>query len=113
MTVLIFSTTNLKAWPVVQAIWAVPSGRTGTPRRSRRLVRGDLAWQAEWFHSYWFLAKFAAVFVLSGVHGHYSKAVRLFATDQNTKSARYWRVMNEVPAVLMIAIVILVVVKPF
>ena len=72
-----------------------------------------MAWQAEWFHSYWFLAKFAAVFVLSGVHGHYSKAVRLFATDQNTKSARYWRVMNEVPAVLMIAIVILVVVKPF
>ena len=72
-----------------------------------------MAWHAELFHSYWFLAKFAAVFVLSGVHGHYSKAVRLFAADQNTKSARYWRVMNEVPAVLMIAIVILVVVKPF
>ena len=72
-----------------------------------------MAWQGEWFHSYWFLAKFVVVFVLSGVHGHYSKAVRLFAADQNTKSARYWRVMNEVPAVLMISIVILVVVKPF
>ena len=72
-----------------------------------------MAWQADWFTSYWFLVKFAAVFVLSGVHGHYSKAVRLFAADQNTKSARYWRVMNEAPAVLMIIIVIMVVVKPF
>ena len=72
-----------------------------------------MAWQANWFASYWFLVKFAAVFLLSGVHGHYSKSVRLFAADQNNKSARYWRIMNEAPAVLMIVIVIMVVVKPF
>ena len=72
-----------------------------------------MAWQADWFSAGWFHAKFAAVFVLSGVHGHYSAAVRKFAADQNEKSSRYWRIMNEAPAVLMIAIVILVIVKPF
>jgi putative membrane protein len=39
--------------------------------------------------------------------------VRSFARDENRRTARYWRLMNEVPTVLMIAIVILVVVKPF
>jgi len=72
-----------------------------------------MAWQADWFTAGWFHAKFAAVFVMSGIHGHYSAAVRKFAADQNQKSARYWRIMNEAPAVLMVAIVILVIVKPF
>ena len=72
-----------------------------------------MAWHAGWFSAGWFHAKFAAVFILSGLHGHYSAAVRKFAADQNQKSARYWRIMNEAPAVLMIAIVILVIVKPF
>jgi putative membrane protein len=50
---------------------------------------------------------------MSGVHGYFSRAVRLFAQDRNTRPARHWRLMNEVPTVLMIAIVILVIVKPF
>jgi protoporphyrinogen IX oxidase len=50
---------------------------------------------------------------MSGLHGHFSAAVRAFAEDRNTRSARYWRIMNEVPTLLMIGIVILVVVKPF
>lgn len=62
---------------------------------------------------YWLWVKIAAVVVLSAVHGHFSKAVRLFAEDRNEHSARYWRMMNEVPTVLMILIVIMVVVKPF
>ncbi len=61
----------------------------------------------------WFLAKFALVFVLSGVHGGLSAGVRAFAEDRNEKPQRYWRIMNEVPAILMAAIVILVIVKPF
>lgn len=72
-----------------------------------------MAWQADWFSAGWFHGKFAAVFVLSGIHGHYSAAVRKFAADQNQRSSRYWRIMNEAPAVLMIAIVVLVIVKPF
>jgi putative membrane protein len=41
------------------------------------------------------------------------RRVKDFAADRNTRSARYFRIINEVPAALMIAIVILVVVKPF
>ncbi len=72
-----------------------------------------LAWQGGWFAAGWFHAKLAAVIALSGVHGMLSAAVRRFAEDRNEKTARYWRIMNEVPTLLMFAIVILVVVKPF
>jgi putative membrane protein len=50
---------------------------------------------------------------MSGLHGYFSRAVRAFAQDRNTRSSAHWRLMNEVPTVLMIAIVILVIVKPF
>lgn len=66
------------------------------------------AWRDGWFH-----AKFAFVLAMSGVHGHLSKCVKRFAADENTKPARYYRILNEVPTVLMIGIVILVIVKPF
>ena len=72
-----------------------------------------LAWTGNWLTSYWFLAKFACVIALSATHGHYSAAVRKFADDRNDRSERHWRIMNEVPTVLMIVIVILVIVKPF
>lgn len=72
-----------------------------------------LAYQAGWFSAGWFHAKLALVLVLSGVHGYFSAATRQFAEDRNTRSARYWRMMNEVPTVLMFAIVVLVIVKPF
>ena len=39
--------------------------------------------------------------------------VRAFADDQNTRSHRHYRIVNEVPTVLMVVIVILVVIKPF
>ena len=61
----------------------------------------------------WFIVKFMAVLALSGFHGFLSKHVRIFSNDGNEKPARYWRMMNEVPTVLMIIIVIMVVVKPF
>jgi putative membrane protein len=66
------------------------------------------AWHQGWFH-----AKFALVVVMSGIHGVYARWVRLFAAERNLHSARFYRLWNEVPALLMIAIVILVVVKPF
>jgi putative membrane protein len=72
-----------------------------------------LAWQAQHLLAGWFLAKLACVIALSGVHGHFSAAVRAFGEDRNTRPARYWRILNEVPTVLMILIVILVIVKPF
>lgn len=72
-----------------------------------------LAWRGFGFMGGWLHAKLAAVFLLSGVHGYLSSAVRRFAEDRNEKPARHWRIVNEVPTVLMIAIVILVIVKPF
>jgi len=50
---------------------------------------------------------------LSGAHGLFVRWVRDFAEDRNTHSHRFYRVVNEVPTLLMIGIVILVVVKPF
>ncbi|MGE0025091.1 MAG: protoporphyrinogen oxidase HemJ [Hyphomicrobium sp.] len=72
-----------------------------------------LAWQGGHFGAGWFHAKLALVLALSGVHGFFSASVRRFAEDRNTRSVRQWRIWNEVPAVLMVGIVILVVVKPF
>ena len=66
------------------------------------------AWTDGWFH-----AKLLLVIIMSGVHGYLSSCVRKFANDENTKPARFYRILNEVPTVLMIAIVILVIVKPF
>lgn len=72
-----------------------------------------LAWQSAAYMDGWFHVKFLCVLVLSGVHGYFSKAVRLFAEDRNVKTVRFWRMMNEVPTVLMIIIVIMVIIKPF
>ncbi|MQT12880.1 protoporphyrinogen oxidase HemJ [Segnochrobactrum spirostomi] len=72
-----------------------------------------LAWQGGWFVSGWLHAKLLLVLILSGVHGYLAGAVRRFAADANTKSARFYRILNEVPTVLLIGIVILVVLKPF
>lgn len=72
-----------------------------------------LAWRGFAFQGGWLHAKLAAVLVLSGMHGYLSTAVRAFAEDRNTKPARHWRIVNEVPTVLMVIIVILVIVKPF
>jgi protoporphyrinogen IX oxidase len=72
-----------------------------------------LAWEASFFSSGWFHAKIFLVILLSALHGYLSSSVRAFAEDRNTRSERHWRLVNEVPTVLMIGIVVLVIVKPF
>ena len=72
-----------------------------------------LAWTAGFFASPWLHAKLALVVVMAGVHGFFVRCVRDFAMDRNTRPQRFYRMINEVPTLLMIAIVILVVVKPF
>src|SRR5246127_2530169 len=72
-----------------------------------------LAWAGNWYLSGWFHAKLLLVLVLSGVHGFFSRCVRAFAADQNPHSQKFYRIINEVPTILMIAIVVLVIVKPF
>ncbi len=72
-----------------------------------------LAYDAGFFTSPWLHAKLALVVVLSGVHGFFAARVRDFAEDRNTRPRRFYRIVNEVPTLIMIAIVVLVVVKPF
>ena len=72
-----------------------------------------LAWDVFSLQGGWLHAKIALVVLLTVVHVLFSRAVRTFATDGARRSPRYWRMMNEAPTVLMIAIVILVIVKPF
>jgi putative membrane protein len=72
-----------------------------------------LAYEGGWFAAHWLQAKIALVLGLSAVHGFLARWVRDFAADRNRKSQKFYRILNEVPAILMIGIVILVVVKPF
>ena len=72
-----------------------------------------LVWQGGWIASGWLHAKLALVLGLSALHGVFARQVKIFAADANTRPARYFRILNEVPTVLMIGIVILVIVKPF
>ena len=72
------------------------------------LAYQSMFWKAGWFHG-----KLLSVLLLSVVHVLLARTVRIFASDGNMRSARYFRILNEVPTVLMIGIVILVIVKPF
>jgi len=72
-----------------------------------------LAWSGHWLSASWLHAKLALVLALSGVHGFFARWAKDFAADRNSRSQKFYRIINEVPTVLMIAIVILVVVKPF
>ncbi len=72
-----------------------------------------LAWVTGAYEDTWLQIKFVLVLGMSGLHGFFSGTARRFAKDQNTRSTRFYRIINEVPFVLIIAIVILAVVKPF
>jgi putative membrane protein len=72
-----------------------------------------LAWSGGWYLSGWFHAKLALVLLLSGLHGFFGRCVRDFAAHRNRRTAKFYRIINEVPTILMMGIVILAVVKPF
>ncbi len=61
----------------------------------------------------WLHAKLLFVLMMAGCHGFFAVCVKKFSKDENTRSAKFYRYMNEVPTLLMIVIVVLVVVKPF
>lgn len=66
-----------------------------------------------WAAGGWFHGKFLLVILMSGVHGMLVGQVKRFARDERPHTARFYRILNEVPTVLFIAIVLLVVLKPF
>ena len=68
---------------------------------------GIVDWSAWWVY-----AKIALVLAMAGLHGAFSSWRRDFAADRNTRPARFYRIANELPTVLLVAIVFLVVLKP-
>jgi protoporphyrinogen IX oxidase len=72
-----------------------------------------LGWHMGYLGDKWFWAKLALVAALTGVHGSMAWWRREFEADQSLRTPKFFRIMNEVPTLLMLAIVILVVVKPF
>ncbi len=72
------------------------------------LTPGVLDWSAGWWH-----VKLASVLALSALHGEYARWRKDFLHDRNRRSARFYRIANEVPTVLLALIVVMVIVRPF
>jgi putative membrane protein len=61
----------------------------------------------------WLHVKLLLVFLMAGLHGFLAYNRKLFILEKNRKSALFFRVLNEVPAVIMVVVVLLAVTKPF
>ena len=93
----------------------------------RRLLRGIInpamvaswafglwvAYDGHWLSAPWLWSKLALVMALSAIHGLLVRWTRDFASDRNRHTQRFYRIVNEIPAVLLVGIVILAVIKPF
>lgn len=66
-----------------------------------------------WPTSGWMHAKLLLVVLMAACHGAYALWRKDFEADRNTRSHKFYRVANEVPTLLLIAIIILVILKPF
>jgi putative membrane protein len=72
-----------------------------------------LAAQAGLFHAGWLHGKLLLVILLTALHGYFSRIRKDFALEANRHDGRFYRILNEIPTVLMLGIIILVVIKPF
>jgi putative membrane protein len=72
------------------------------------MIPGVVDWSSGWLH-----VKLLAVIGLIVLHHMMARWRKEFAEDRNKRPARFYRIVNEVPTVLMIIIVIMVVAKPF
>jgi protoporphyrinogen IX oxidase len=72
-----------------------------------------LAIEGRWFASGWFIAKLVLVVAMTFLHGLLGHWMSEFAFDRNRHPQKFFRIVNEIPTALMIAIVALATVKPF
>jgi len=72
-----------------------------------------LAWLTAAYLDTWLQIKFVLVLILSGMHGWNVKLWREFQADKRTHAPRFYKIVNEIPAVLMVLIVLLVKIQPF
>jgi len=68
----------------------------------------SVSWGSGWLH-----VKLLFVLAMSALHGMMARWQREFAADTNRHEARFYRILNEVPTILMIVIVLVVVIRPF
>jgi putative membrane protein len=61
----------------------------------------------------WLMVKLVLVLFLSGMHGVMSRWRKEFAADRNTRSQKFYRMINEAPTLALIVIVVMVIVRPF
>ncbi len=66
-----------------------------------------------WFAAPWLQAKIVLIIAMAALHGLFARWRKDFAADRNRHSQKFYRIVNEIPAVLVILIVLLVVLKPF
>jgi protoporphyrinogen IX oxidase len=72
------------------------------------LMGKDAFVQSGWLH-----AKLVLVLAMTGLHGFFAGLVKQFNIDRNQRGQRFYRIINEIPTVLLIVIVVLATVKPF
>ena len=84
-----------------------------TPGAVLTLAFGFWLWLGYGIGGGWLMAKLALVVLLLAYHGYCAKLLLDFKHDRNTRGHVWYRWFNELPVLLLIAVVILVVVKPF
>ena len=84
-----------------------------TPLAIIALLLGTWLWLGYGFGGGWMHAKLALVALLIGYHLYCGHLLKLFAADKNTHSHKFYRIVNELPVLLLTIVTILVVVKPF
>ena len=72
-----------------------------------------LVFQGQWLGAGWFHAKFVLVVLMTVLHGLFAHWVNEFSFGRNRHSEKTYRIINELPTLLLIVIIVLVVVKPF
>ena len=77
------------------------------------LILGTWLWLGYGFGGGWMHAKLALVGLLIGYHLYCGHLVKVFAADQNRRSDKFYRIFNELPVLILMAVTVLVVVKPF
>jgi putative membrane protein len=85
------------------------------PAGMASLLSGILLFIASGFDFFqvWVLGKLGAVFLLFLYHGTLEGYLQRFARDERPRDARFFRILNEAPTVLLIIIVVFIVIKPF
>jgi putative membrane protein len=72
-----------------------------------------LAYMMSYFSEYWFILKFVFALMILGFHFYLGFILKQFQNDLNSRGTRFYRVLNEIPTILMLIIVTLVVARPF